>query len=120
MRSNEAPYFTINAVLTDERIIGEITAEDGRRGLVTLTHMRPLDRGVRSSPLPPGFVASAAQRALNGDMEGLNQAFSWSWTPQGSAYWRGMSGALPDDARAAINDWIRRANAGEQPTCQAQ
>lgn len=122
MRSNDAPNFNISAVLTDERIIGEITAADGRRGVITLTHMRPLNREVSSSSVPPSFVVEAAQRALAGDMEGLNQAFSWGWTPQGSAYWRtiAQSGALPDHARAAITDWLRRARAGERATCDAQ
>lgn len=123
MRSNDAPFFNINAVLTDERIIGEVTAEDGRRGIITLTHMRPLDRSAGSGPLPPGFVAQEAQRALAGNAEeALNRAFSWGWTAQGSAYWRDIagSGSLTGEARAIINDWIRRANAGERSTCAAE
>jgi hypothetical protein len=122
MRSNDPPYYQITASAMNGRIVGEVSASDGRRGIISLTQMIGTGGALRSSPLPPDFDPPSAQAALNGDMQGVNRAVTWAWTPQGSDYWRSIreSGALPGDAAAALRDWIRRDAAGEQPACAAQ
>jgi hypothetical protein len=123
MRSNAAPNYTIVASAMNGRIVGEVTAADGRLGTISMTQMTGSGVGLRSSPIPPDFASEAAQQAVNGDIDGLQGAITWAWTPQGSAYWRALAQSgqpLPDHARAALQDWIRREQAGEQPGCDAQ
>lgn len=122
MTGGETRQYTVVANVINDRIIGEVTANDGARGVIAVTYMRGTGAGLRSSPVPANFVASAAQRALAGDMQGLLEAMSWNWTPQGSVYWGTIydSGRLPDHAADALRDWVRRAESGERPVCDAQ
>lgn len=122
MRSNEGPHYTITASLNGGRLIGEVTADDGRRGVISMTQMVGAGAGVRNAPVPPDFVPEAAEIALQGDMDGLSRAVVWAWTPQGSEYWRPMrqGAGLTPEAADTLRDWMRRAAAGEQPRCDAQ
>jgi hypothetical protein len=122
MTGGETTRYTVIATAVENRIVGEVTASDGTRGVISVTQMRGAGSGVRSSPVPANFVIASAERALAGDMQGLLEAMSWNWTPQGTDYWRPIyeSGQLPDHAADALRDWVRRAQAGERPVCDAQ
>jgi hypothetical protein len=122
MRSTEAPYYSMNASAANGRIVGEVSANDGRRGTISLSQMTGTGAGLRSSSLPPDFAPDAAREAIAGDIEGVQRAVTWAWTPQGSTYWRSVyqSGRLPDHAADALRDWLRRYDAGETPACDAQ
>lgn len=122
MTGGETTRYTVIATAVEDRIVGEVSASDGTRGIISVTQMRGTGSGLRSSPVPANFVIPSAERALAGDMEGVLEAFSWNWTPQGADYWGAVydSGRLPDHAAAAIRDWVRRAQAGERPVCDAQ
>lgn len=120
-RGNEGPHYVITASASGGRIVGEVTADDGRHGVISLTQMEGAG-SLLSSNVPPDFVIESAQQALQGDMQGVSRATVWAWTAQGSAYWRAIrqGASLPPDAAEAMRDWIRRAQAGEQPVCSAQ
>lgn len=116
------PGYQVTATVSGARLIGQVTAADGRRGTFSVTQMRGTGSGLRSSPLPPQFVPEEAEEALAGSMRGLSRAFAWGWSPQGVEYWSTIhqSGQLPDHAVDALRDWIQRARAGERPVCDAQ
>lgn len=119
-RQDDAPHNVITATINGERITGTATNDRGERGTFAIAMLHPPGGPRTSSPLPPDFSSNAAQQALNGDREQLASAVTWGWTEQGSEYWRNIyngSGALPSAARAALQDWIQRENAGEQPRC---
>lgn len=61
-----------------------------------------------SSALPGGFVRSAAERALDGDIESLIEAFVWDETPQGHGFWQRQynAGRLSTDGRAVLSAWV--------------
>lgn len=117
-----SPQYRVTATIAGERLLGEVSAADGRRGTISVTLMHGTGAGLRSSTVPPNFASDAAEQALAGSMQGVLEATSWGWTPQGVEYWRAIyqSGQLPDHAAAALRDWIRRAQAGERPVCDAQ
>ena len=120
LRSEEAPHYVIDVTLADGGMAGTATSDRGERGTVSLRPMRPTGTGVSGLPLPPSFVDRAARRALDGDREALYQVVTWAWTPQGVDYWQGVydnSPPLAPEAAAALGDWLRRAEAGEQPRC---
>jgi hypothetical protein len=114
--------YTIVASALNGRIVGEVTADDGRRGVISMTQMNGTGAGLRSSSVPPDFSVDGAREALSGDINGVRRAVTWAWSPQGSTYWRTIyeSGQLPDHATAALRDWVRREEAGERPACDAQ
>ena len=122
LRSDLAPNYAATATAANARVVGVVTDNSGRSGVISLTQMTGTGAGLRSSPLPPDFSSDAAQRALNGQIEAVGEAVTWSWTPQGSDYWRAIqqSGQLPPAAADALRDWIRRAQVGERPVCDAQ
>lgn len=58
------------------------------------------------------FRPDAARLALAGDSDGLNEAFTWSRTPQGQAFWVSENKALElgeglsPEAAVAIRGWL--------------
>jgi len=122
MTGGQSPQYQVVAIATGDRVEGTVVASDGRRGVISMTMMRSTGTAQRNTPVPPNFVPTSAERAIAGDMQGLLEAISWGWTPQGVEYWRPIyqAGRLPDHAAETLRDWIRRSNAGERPVCDAQ
>lgn len=120
MRSDRPPHFVLTTTARNGRITGTVTSDRAVRGAVSLAQMQGAEAGLSSSPIPPDFVPRRAQEVLAGQWDGLNQVMTWAWTPQGSGYWRRIFNngpPLPPEAADALRDWIRRAEAGEQPRC---
>ncbi len=120
MRSDGAPHFVADMMMADGGFVGAISNDRGEHGTIRLSPMRGSGGALRSSPLPPGFAPDYARTALAGEWDDLRFFAAWPWAPQGTRYWLDIYRAgppLPADARAAIEDWLRRAAAGEQARC---
>jgi len=74
-----------------------------------------------AGPLPGGFVLSAAEEVLAGDVEVLIEAFIWGESQQGHDYWSALhaSGRMTPQATAILRDWVARYQSGERPGATA-
>jgi len=73
--------------------------------------------GGSGGTFPEGFNLEPAQAALAGDTSQLIAAFVWGTTDQGHDYWSALHGSgrpLPPEARAAVQDFVNRYQAGER------
>ncbi|MBC7768243.1 MAG: hypothetical protein H7124_05600 [Phycisphaerales bacterium] len=62
MSGGESVQYQIGATAAGGRLSGNVSASDGRRGVISMTQMRGTAAGLRSSPLPPNFSPEAAER----------------------------------------------------------
>lgn len=109
------------AALEEERRERETaTASEQRRPSTTASETRSSTPPL-TTPLPIRFNIEYARSVLGGNINRLESAFVWSSTPQGSDYWSRLheSGQpLPPEARATLEDWVRRYENGERGAVQ--